>query len=154
MKHKRAEDLGEGICPFQLTSNFKNPSPHPLARNRSDRLSVRSQPPPLKVLGSVRTFCKPLFLTRICVSELLHHSSWRVVSKRYVSGGRIQWFLYVQKPESVFDLVTLPTKYKNYKKCLREEKYTMYNIVTTKRTIRHLAFSTQVVVWNLLVGIL
>ena len=60
MKHKRAEDLGEGICPFQLTSNFKNPSPHPLARNRSDRLSVRSQPPPLKVLGSVRTFFKPL----------------------------------------------------------------------------------------------
>ena len=142
MKHKRAEDLGEGICPFQLTSNFKNPSPHPLARNRSDRLSVRSQPPPLKVLGSVRTFFKPLFLTRICVSELLHHS------------GRIQWFLYVQKPESVFDLVTLRTKYKNYKKCLREEKYTMYNIVTTKRTIRHFAFSTQVVVWNLLVGIL
>ena len=26
----------------------------------------------------------------------------------------------------------------------------MYNIVTAKSTIRHLAFSTQVVVWNLL----
>ena len=73
-KRKRAEDLGEGICPFQLTSNFKNPSPHPPARNRSHRLSVRSKPPPFKVLGSVRTFFKPLFLTRICVSGLLHHS--------------------------------------------------------------------------------
>ena len=153
MKHKRAEDLGEGICPFQLTSNFKNPSPHPLARNRSDRLSVRSQPPPLKVLGSVRTFFKTtIFNPNLCFRALT--SLWRVVSKRYVSGGRIQWFLYVQKRESVFDLVTLPTKYKNHKKCLREEKYTMYNIVTTKRTIRHFAFSTQVAVWNLLVGIL
>ena len=73
-KRKRAEDLGEDICPFQLTHSFKNPSPHPPARNRSDRLSVRSQPPPLNVLGSVRTFFKPLFLTRICVSGLLHHS--------------------------------------------------------------------------------
>lgn len=87
MKHKRAEDLGEGICPFQLTSNFKNPSPHPLARNRSDRLSVRSQPPPLKVLGSVRTFCKPLFLTRICVSELLHHSGESFQKDTFPVGG-------------------------------------------------------------------
>ena len=77
-----------------------------------------------------------------------------MVSKRYGSGERIHWFLYVQKPEIDFDLVTLPTKYKNYEKCLGEEKYTMYNTVTTKRTIRHFAFSTQVVVWNLLVGIL
>lgn len=80
-----------------------------------------------------------------------------MVSKRYGSGERIHWFLYVQKkkkPEIVFDLVTAPTKYKNYKKCLREEKHTMYNIVTTKRTIRNFAFSTQVLVWNLLVGIL
>lgn len=87
MKHKRAEDLGEGICPFQLTSNFKNPSPHPPARNRSDRLSVRYQPPPLKVLGSVRTFFKPLFLTRICVSGLLHHSGESFQKDMFPVGG-------------------------------------------------------------------
>ena len=43
----------------------------------------------------------------ICVYGALI-SLWRVLLNRYGSAERIRWFLYVQKPEIAFDLVTLP----------------------------------------------
>lgn len=73
--------------------------------------ALRTQPPPPEVLCSLYTnrdsFETAYFLTQICVYGALT-SLWRVVLKRYGSAERIRWFLYVQKPEIAFDLVTLP----------------------------------------------